>query len=70
MFQTSIAMIYLKNKELLAVDNSAQIFNILSTLPASLDDVDILLKVVFNSLCTVAPKIFVTLDVLFNKLYK
>ena len=48
-------MIYLKNKELLAVDNSAQIFNILSTLPASLDDVDVLLKVVFNSSCTVAP---------------
>ena len=47
-------MIYLKNKELLAVDNSAQIFNILSTLPASLDDVDILLKVVSNSLYIVA----------------
>ena len=47
-------MIYLKNKELLAVDNSAQIFNILSTLPASLDDVDILLKVVSNLLLTVA----------------
>ena len=61
-------MMYLKNKELLAVDNSAQIFNILSTLPASLDDVDVLLKVVFNLLCTVA--IFVTFDVLFNKLDK
>ena len=47
-------MIYLKNKELLAVDNSAQIFNILSTLPASLDDVDILLKVVSNLLYIVA----------------
>ena len=63
-------MIYLKNKELLAVDNSAQIFNILSTLPASLDDVDVLLKVVFNSSCTVAPKISVTFHVLFNKLDK
>ena len=63
-------MIYLKNKELLAVDNSAQIFNILSTLPASLDDVDILLKVVSNLLYIVAliNERIVTLDVLFNKL--
>ena len=48
-------MIYLKDKELLAVDNSAQIFNILSTLPASLDDVEILLKVVSNLVYIVAP---------------
>ena len=38
-------MIYLKNKDLTEADNSAQIFNILSTLPASLTDVDTLLKV-------------------------
>ena len=38
-------MIYLQNKELTEADNSAQIFNILSTLPASLTDVDTLLKV-------------------------
>ena len=63
-------MIYLKDKELLAVDNSAQIFNILSTLPASLDDVDILLKVVSNLLYIVAPVSLLTLDVFFNKLYK
>ena len=62
-------MIYLKNKELLAVDNSAQIFNILSTLPASLDDVEILLKVVSNLLYIVAPtyKRILAFDVLFNK---
>ena len=47
MFEVSIAMIYLKNKELIEADNSAQIFNILSTLPASLTDVDSLLKVFY-----------------------
>ena len=41
-------MIYLKNKELIEADNSAQIFNILSTLPASLTDVDSLLKVSYS----------------------
>ena len=48
MFEVSIAMIYLKNKELIEADNSAQIFNILSTLPASLTDVDSLLKVSYS----------------------
>ena len=48
LFQVSIAMIFLKNKELLAADNSAQIFNILSTLPSTLNDVEILLKVLYE----------------------
>ena len=45
LFQVSIGMISLKEKEILASDNSAQIFNILSTLPASIQDVETLLKV-------------------------
>ena len=48
LFQVSIAMVFLKNKELLAADNSAQIFNILSTLPSTLNDVEILLKVLYE----------------------
>ena len=43
-------MISLKEKELLGADNSAKIFNILSTLPSSLDDVDTLLKVWCNNI--------------------
>jgi hypothetical protein len=41
-------MISLKNKELIEADNSAQIFNILSTLPSTLNDVEILLKVLYR----------------------
>ena len=47
-------MIYLKNKELTAADNSAQIFNILSTLPSSLTDVDTLLKVQYVAYTSVS----------------
>ena len=59
-------MIYLKNKELTAADNSAQIFNILSTLPSSLTDVDTLLKVqyvAYTSVSQVIQKVFLNLVV-------
>ena len=40
-----VSKYYTVRLELTEADNSAQIFNILSTLPASLTDVDTLLKV-------------------------
>ena len=70
-------MIYLKNKELTAADNSAQIFNILSTLPSSLTDVDTLLKVQYVAYISISHVIqkylnlvvFIRHRVIFNHLF-
>ena len=42
--QTALGMFKVREEEIVSADNSAAIFNILSTLPAKLSDVDGLLK--------------------------
>ena len=42
--QIALGMLKLHEEALLAADNSAQIFNILSTIPSKIDDVDVLLE--------------------------
>jgi hypothetical protein len=45
LFQIAVGMMSLHEEELLEADNSADIFNILSTLPSKMDDID---KLVFT----------------------
>ncbi len=45
LFQVTLAMFKLKEKELLKLENSAQIFNALSDLPGEIDEVDKLIEV-------------------------
>lgn len=53
LFQIAIGMISLHEEELLEAENSADIFNILSTLPSKMDDVDALLEAMENVAGTV-----------------
>lgn len=51
LFQASLAMIAMKEAELLKADNSAEIFNIISLLPNSVVDVDLLFETMLRTCC-------------------
>jgi hypothetical protein len=50
LFQIAVGMMSLHEEELLEADNSADIFNILSTLPSKMDDIDKLVFTLFSQL--------------------
>lgn len=45
MFQLTLGMLKLKEPQLKGLENSAQIFNSLSDIPSSIDDVDALFEI-------------------------
>ncbi|ESN99630.1 hypothetical protein HELRODRAFT_113708 [Helobdella robusta] len=48
LFQMTLAMLKLKEREILALENSAQIFNVLSDIPGEVQDVDELIEIAFK----------------------